>query len=467
MFDKVVFAGGGHRCWWQAGFWDVVSSEIELRPRVIGAVSAGAATACLLLGNDTKRALAWYERELAGVRSNVNWLNLFRRDRRLFPHAAIYRKALRALLGGDHFRRLMWHAPEIRVLLTRLPDGMRPGTAVFRGILAYNVEKYVHGTLHPQAGRRLGFVGETRRVQDCRSERELVDLLIASSCTPPFTPLELYDNAPCLDGGLIDNVPVGLVDDVPGSTLVLTTRRYKKRAPVFALGDRLYVQPSAPIPVASWDYTSPKRYQATYALGRKDGEAFLQTFALGRHQDPEQFAGVFLGDAMVAAEALPLPMTDDEPGVPAAAQAASGTEASGEAEPTADLPAAASTAVASDGGEPKGGEPHLAETEVAEPSAAGPVHPSGAVPGEAAAEAAELASEGDAGDQGLDESVRGNASVRLSTLRRPAADQQAATVPADQTMPLAAGAEAAFNANQPAASDGQSRSGRSLRASRI
>ncbi len=36
MFDKVVFAGGGHRCWWQAGFWEVLRAEIELRPRVIG-----------------------------------------------------------------------------------------------------------------------------------------------------------------------------------------------------------------------------------------------------------------------------------------------------------------------------------------------------------------------------------------------------------------------------------------------
>ena len=28
MFDQVVFAGGGNRCWWQAGFWDVVQPEL-------------------------------------------------------------------------------------------------------------------------------------------------------------------------------------------------------------------------------------------------------------------------------------------------------------------------------------------------------------------------------------------------------------------------------------------------------
>ena len=84
MFDKVVFAGGGHRCWWQAGFWEVLRAEIELRPRVIGATSMGAFMACLVHANDSRRALAWYERELAGVRTNIAWLNLFRKDAPLF-----------------------------------------------------------------------------------------------------------------------------------------------------------------------------------------------------------------------------------------------------------------------------------------------------------------------------------------------------------------------------------------------
>ena len=98
MFDKVVFAGGGHRCWWQAGFWEVLRAEIELRPRVIGATSMGAFMACLVHANDSRRALAWYERELAGVRTNMAWLNLFRKDAPLFRQGGIYRKSMRAVL---------------------------------------------------------------------------------------------------------------------------------------------------------------------------------------------------------------------------------------------------------------------------------------------------------------------------------------------------------------------------------
>ncbi len=401
MFDKVVFAGGGHRCWWQAGFWDTVAGEIELHPRVIGAVSAGAVTACLVHANDSRRALAWYERELAHVRSNVNWLNLMRRGERLMPHAAIYRKALRALLGGDHFRQLMWRAPEIRVLVARLPPGMSPGRAVLKGLVAYNVEKYWHGSLHAGLGERLGFRHEIRRVQDCRGERELVDLLMASSCTPPFTPVEMLDGEPCLDGGLMDNVPIATVADVPGQTLVLATRRYRGMAPVFARDGRVYVQPSERVPASSWDYTSPARYLKTYDLGRRDGEAFLSTFALGRFE---------------------------------------GTGLRGEAP----------------------GAPSI--TEAATPPQAGPMEDATPTP-EAEADDAIAAKDRDGGDHGVAATDEAASNDGM---------QEQSAAPLDMTAKLAAyrGSIAAgtaddLNASQPAASDGQLRSGRSLRASNI
>jgi predicted acylesterase/phospholipase RssA len=394
MFDKVVFAGGGHRCWWQAGFWDTVAGEIELHPRVIGAVSAGAVTACLLHASDSKRALAWYERELAHVRSNINWLNLLRRGERLMPHSAIYRKALRALLGGEHFRQLMWRAPEIRVLVARPPPGMSPGRAMLKGLVAYNVEKYWHGSLHAGLGERLGFKHEIRRVQDCRGERELIDLLMASSCTPPFTPVELLDGEPCLDGGLMDNVPVDTVADVPGQTLVLATRRYRGMAPVFARDGRVYVQPSERVPASSWDYTSPGRYLKTYDLGRRDGEAFLRTFALGR------FEGTGLRD-----EAPP------ETRIALVADSASGDDAIG--------PSSVPSTVDADDA-----------TSAQERTAAAP---------------APVAPGGEEPNRALD------VSAKLAAYRDP----------------IAAGTADDLNSSQPAASDGQLRSGRSLRASNI
>lgn len=290
MFDQVVFAGGGHRCWWQAGFWDVVRPEIDLRPRVIAGVSAGAAMACLLYGNNSRDALDYYHGVLKPGARNVYWGNLARRGARVFPHAGIYRQALKDLLGGSHFQRLRSSAPEIRISFARIPGWLGPRSAVFAGMAAYNFEKHTRRPLHPRLGRKLGFRSEVVRVQDCDGEEDLFSLIIASSCTPPFTPIEYRDGRPTMDGGMVDNVPVDALDPVGGPVLVMTSRCYKLHAPVFMREGRVYVQPSSKPPSSSWDYTRPSNYEDTYKLGRMDGHQFLMSFALKKHPSVESLA---------------------------------------------------------------------------------------------------------------------------------------------------------------------------------
>ena len=66
-------------------------------------------------------------------------------------------------------------------------------------------------------------------MRGCASPQALADLVLASSCTPPFTPLLAQGGCPALDGGLTDNVPVAAVERADGPTLVLLARRYARK----------------------------------------------------------------------------------------------------------------------------------------------------------------------------------------------------------------------------------------------
>lgn len=271
VFDNVVFAGGGNRCWWQAGFWEAVAGPLPLAPSRIAGVSAGAATACMLLAGRTQETLSYYDAMTRGLRANFQPGNLFR-GKRMFPHAEMYRRALLAVLDEAALARL--HAgPAILVQVARLPRWLGPRAGTLVGMLAYQAEKKLRRPVHPQLGQRLGFRPEVIPVSRCATPEDLADLILASSCTPPFTPILRLHGGHVLDGGMVDNVPVGALGDASGRTLVLLSRRYG-RLPQHPR--RLYVQPSRPVPVKGWDYTNPQGIRAAYELGLRDGAAFLR-----------------------------------------------------------------------------------------------------------------------------------------------------------------------------------------------
>lgn len=276
-FDQVVFAGGGNRCWWQAGWWDTVAPALRLRPRVIAGISAGAATACMVYAHDSHQTMAYYRNVLADNSRNAYWGNLLRGER-VFPHYGIYRNALLSLFGDNRLQKLQ-QAPEIRIGIAHIPRWSGPRLAVAAGLLAYNIDKHLLKTLHPRLGRKLGFQPEFVLAQHCRSPEDLADLLLQSASTPPFTPVLRRDGRAVLDGGLVDNVPVDALDPTPGNVLVLVTRLYPRprRFVIETAGQRrLYLQPSQRVPISSWDYTRPEAMTHAYDLGRRDADAFLR-----------------------------------------------------------------------------------------------------------------------------------------------------------------------------------------------
>jgi predicted acylesterase/phospholipase RssA len=275
-YESVVFAGGGNRCLWQAGFYRTVADALDLAPARAAAASAGAAVAAVLFAGCFDAALAHFKRATAANPRNVHFANLFN-GAPIFPHAAMYRRALLEVID-DRALATLHAGPDMRVPITRAPRwlGARTGFAVAG--LADALEHVFGPPVHPRLAPWLGFGADYATVRGCRTPEALADLVLASSCTPPFTPLLLHDGKPALDGGIADNVPVAALGDAPGLTLVLLARRYR-RLPLHA--SRVYVQPSTDVPVSSWDYTNPTGLQAAYDLGRRDGEAFARQAGVG------------------------------------------------------------------------------------------------------------------------------------------------------------------------------------------
>lgn len=269
-FQSVVMAGGGSRCFWHAGFWREAAGPLGLAPVQFATVSASAAIGSTIVAGVAEDALRAMQRLVRRNPKNVYLGNLLGGEP-VFPHVRIYSAAVLEVVDSQALARL--HAgPDVRVLLGRIPWWLGARTGAIAALAAYNLDKRIRRKVHPVLPQRLGFRPEVVPVRACSTPRRLMDLILASSCTPPMTPLLEWDGRRALDGGVVDNVPVCALADEPGETLVLLTRRYRSLP---AVPGRTYVQPSEPVGIGAWDYTSADGLQRAYDLGRRDGEGFV------------------------------------------------------------------------------------------------------------------------------------------------------------------------------------------------
>jgi hypothetical protein len=187
---------------------------------------------------------------------------------------------MRHMLAGGGLERVRALPFPLLILAARLPRGVPASAAVLLALGAYQLEKLVRPQMvHPTWGRAVGFAPEVIDARDCRSVDELADAILASSATPPFTPVAARNGRPLLDGGMVDNVPAFLTEGLPGvrRNLVLLSRPYPPGV-AGRHGDRLYLAPSRPTPIERWDYTRPHLLGETIRMGEE--EAALHAPAL-------------------------------------------------------------------------------------------------------------------------------------------------------------------------------------------
>lgn len=267
--NYLVLQGGGIRCAWQAGFIVAFERTTPIRPWAISAVSASSTVACALVCRRLEFAIDSFKNAIAGKATSTFFTRMLR-GQGILPHADIYRNAVLRTFDQAAMENLL-AGPDIQILVTRVSTRLPKYPGILAGLSLCGLREFGAGRRYRQMEAQFGFSKQFVPVKGCATPADLADLVLASSCTPPFTPFYSLHGRPVLDGGLTESVPLSGLPQKKGLTLVLLTA---KLATTDRVPGILYAEPSKEIGVNSWIYDADK-IDYLYALGKKDGNSFL------------------------------------------------------------------------------------------------------------------------------------------------------------------------------------------------
>ena len=272
MSFAVVLAGGGCRTAWSVGLLDELRAELP-EPCEWAGVSAGACMAVGLAARSTAPMMACFLAHATVNQRNVYPERIGRGA--VFPHEAIYRATVASGLADGGLERLRAAGP-VRILLAYAEPGARFVPAFWGAVRDYRSRKRA-AVLHGPETPPPGFALEVATAQRLGSAAAIEDAVLASSATPLVTRLPRSAGRTYVDGGFVENVPIRALSPQAqsGRVLVLLTRPASP-ALLPASADRLYLAPEDEVPIAKWDYTSPARLEATYAMGRRAGQQWRE-----------------------------------------------------------------------------------------------------------------------------------------------------------------------------------------------
>lgn len=267
----LTFAGGGNRSFYQLGLLNQWHDVLLPRTAAIASCSAGACVITTFLSGRKDAARDYWMSRAQGITRNFDWSRMLRGERPA-PQGPIYRDTLLVTFADGGLERIRNQPFPIYVLAARFPWLLPKGLSVAFGIGLYSLERSMRRAPHPVSPRLLGFAPVAFDARSCETPEELTNLILASSATPPFTPIGDFRGQKLLDGGMVDNAPAFLVEErhpEARRSLVLLSRPYHPS--VLGLqGRRLYLAPTEPPPIGRWDYTQPHKLAETVAMGERE-----------------------------------------------------------------------------------------------------------------------------------------------------------------------------------------------------
>jgi len=273
--ETLVFAGGGNRCWWQAGALSSLLGNSWMLPGKLVGTSAGAALAASCLTDGPKAALDSCIHLYSKNEHVFDWSGLSK-FRFSFAHQNIYPTWIESFVNSDNYTTLLASDIQLYIGITRPAKMLGLTGSVAVGTLAYIIDKYLWNSIHPRLPKVLGLRQEFIEINTCENATEAQKLLGAAAAAPPLLPSHRIGNSFALDGGYSDNAPIHQqTEDERSKTLVLLTRHYSDLPTLFCRRRRIYWQPSRKVPVSTWDCTYRTTVQEAFALGEKDAKSAM------------------------------------------------------------------------------------------------------------------------------------------------------------------------------------------------
>lgn len=275
QIQTLAFAGGGNRCWWQAGLLTQLQAYGARLPASLVGTSAGAAIAASFLAGSTSTALQACQRLYAANAQLLDWHGLTRIQLN-FAHQTVYPAWLAAFVNEGHFKAIQSAPSRLLVAVTRLARALGLAGSVAAGTLAYLVDKKLFHNIHPALPRFLGLKQAFFALQDCTTAQEAQTTLRAAAAAPPFMSGVHLQGGWAFDGGYTDNAPIPTqTAHEKASTLGLLTRHYPGSPAQFEAHGRTYWQPSRVVPVSTWDCRPGTTVEDAFALGQEDARLAL------------------------------------------------------------------------------------------------------------------------------------------------------------------------------------------------
>jgi len=274
-FHTAVFAGGGNRCWWQAGAVERLREQTNWQVKRLIGVSAGAGVATAFATERLHEALHSAVERFNNTPKNIGWRDLLK-GKRPFVLPRIYPDWIESFLQAADLQRLQQGSLKVDIAITRPIPYLPVTLSTALALALYSTEKFWLKTFHGRVPHWVGLRSEYHDVTGCAHLDDARSLLLASAAAVPITPTHKVNGRAALDGGFYDNVPLSQDRADDAGTLVLLTRHRADLPPAFDMGGRTYLQPSRPVAATNMDCTSGSNVQSTYAQSLDDMGAWLR-----------------------------------------------------------------------------------------------------------------------------------------------------------------------------------------------